>query len=117
MEQEVIEGELVGQHEKACEIFIHTLNEVPGFHTLRVTGYSESRPLSILINPGSSHNFIDCELTKKLKCEIHAIRPQLVNVADGFNGQTAKLCKNFTWMMQRLTFTSLTISLPKILQS
>ena len=60
--QEVLEVEAEGGEN--CEISIHALNGIPGFHTLRVVGYSEKGPLNILIDPGSTHNFIDEEVAR-----------------------------------------------------
>ncbi|KAH0696227.1 hypothetical protein KY285_013059 [Solanum tuberosum] len=65
--QEVLEVEAKGVEK--CEISIHALNGIPGFHTL---GWW-----------GSTHNFIDEEIARQLELEVLIVRPQSINVADG----------------------------------
>ncbi|KAH0656545.1 hypothetical protein KY285_031427 [Solanum tuberosum] len=91
-------------HEQNCEISVHALNGIHGFNTLRIMGYTKDGPLNILVAPGSSHNFIDDKLIKKLKGDTQLIKPQSVNVAAGGNRQTNEVCQNFIWMMQGITF-------------
>lgn len=45
-------------------------------------GYTEEGPLNILIDPDSSHNFIDKKLVRKLQGNIRLIKRQFVNVAN-----------------------------------
>ncbi|KAG5618502.1 hypothetical protein H5410_018326 [Solanum commersonii] len=89
--QEVVE---VGEEEQGeiCEISVHALTGIPGFHTMRVVGYNDKRPLNILIAHGSTCNFIDEDLVKQLGLKVQAVRPQSVNVADGSDRQTAEMC-------------------------
>ncbi|OIT33082.1 hypothetical protein A4A49_61248, partial [Nicotiana attenuata] len=65
------------------EISIHALNGSLGYRTLQVTGYHAKKALSILIDTGSSHNFIDPELVKHLGCKVQSTKPQLVAAANG----------------------------------
>lgn len=48
------------------KISVNALHRVPTFHNLRVTGYCQKRPLSILVDPGSTHNFIDDDVARSL---------------------------------------------------
>ncbi|KAH0725302.1 hypothetical protein KY284_001167 [Solanum tuberosum] len=54
------------------------------------------RPLYILIDPGSSHNFMDEELARELQGNIQDVRIHAINVADGHDKQTKELCKAFS---------------------
>ncbi|OIT39306.1 hypothetical protein A4A49_36299 [Nicotiana attenuata] len=65
------------------EISIHALNGSLGYRTLKVTGYHARKALSILIDTGSSHNFIDPELVKHLGCKLQSTKPQLVAATNG----------------------------------
>lgn len=85
------------------EILVNSLHGVPTFYNLRVTGYCQKRPLSILVDPGSTHNFIDDEVARKLGITTLRINPQTINVADGNNRQTYMICNNLTWLLQRVT--------------
>ncbi|XP_019266920.1 PREDICTED: uncharacterized protein LOC109244312 [Nicotiana attenuata] len=97
---------------EVCEISVHALHGVPTFHNLRVTGYCQKRPLSILVDPGSTHNFIDDDVARSLGIATLKINPQTINVADGNNRQTNELCKNLTWLLQGVTYTADFLLLP-----
>ncbi|KAF3617173.1 hypothetical protein FXO37_34755 [Capsicum annuum] len=56
----------LSQPAEHMEISIHALNGSLGFTTLRVTGYHAKKGLHILIDTGSSHNFIDPDLVQQL---------------------------------------------------
>lgn len=109
--QEVVD---VGEEEQGgkCEISVHALTVIPGFHTMRVVGYNDKRPLNILIDPGSTHNFIDEELVKQLGLKVQAVRPQSVNVADESDTQTDEMCHQLSWMIQGDTFVDNFLLLP-----
>ncbi|XP_019257761.1 PREDICTED: uncharacterized protein LOC109235975 [Nicotiana attenuata] len=85
-------------------ISLNALNRVTDFHTLRVTGYTEKGPVSVLIDTGSTHNFLDSEVTKLFGCQVQRVNPKLVSVADGGTLYAAELCKGLIWMLQGTTF-------------
>ncbi|KAK4713215.1 hypothetical protein R3W88_019122 [Solanum pinnatisectum] len=60
------------------EISMYALNRSLRFRTLKVTGYHSKMALHILIATGSSHNFIDPNLVKKLGCEVKSIKPKIL---------------------------------------
>lgn len=81
------------------EISAHALNGSFGFRTLRVTGYHSKKPLHILIDIGSSHNFIDPEVVKGLGCQVISTTPRAVTSANGNDMQVSKMC-NISWLLQ-----------------
>ncbi|KAH0686823.1 hypothetical protein KY289_018561 [Solanum tuberosum] len=60
-----------------------SLQAFTGYQTIRVTGYHEKRPLQILIDTCSTHNFIDEEMARQLGCKANTIIEQSISVADG----------------------------------
>lgn len=50
---------------------------------MKVTGYHQERPLTVLIDSGSTHNFLDAELAKAMGCLLEPIVPLTVSVANG----------------------------------
>ncbi|XP_019228846.1 PREDICTED: uncharacterized protein LOC109209936 [Nicotiana attenuata] len=62
--------------------------------------YHEKRPLQVLIDTGSTHNFIDELVAAKLGCKTCSIQRQSVSVADGRKVQTASVCKDMKWLLQ-----------------
>ena len=53
------------------EISLHALAGVTAPQTMRVRGYFKKLPLTILIDSGSTHNFIDPRIAKQADCFIH----------------------------------------------
>ncbi|KAF3665038.1 hypothetical protein FXO37_11210 [Capsicum annuum] len=47
-------------------ISLQAFTGVTGYQTIRVTGYHVKRPLQVLIDTGSTHNFIDQDVVQKL---------------------------------------------------
>lgn len=55
----------------------------PTIQTMKVSGYIKSCPVTILIDSGSSHNFVDVELVKRLKEVLDKGYVFNVKIADG----------------------------------
>ena len=53
------------------EISLHALARVTAPQTMQVRGYFKMLPLTILIDSGSTHNFIDPRIAKQADCFIH----------------------------------------------
>ena len=51
-------------------IFLQAINGVQGFQTMRVTGYVGKKAIQILIDSGSTHNFLDVRLAQRLGCKM-----------------------------------------------
>lgn len=49
-------------------ISVNALTGVPSFKTMRITGYKNKKPLHILIDRGSTHNFLDANMATQLGC-------------------------------------------------
>ncbi|KAK9690943.1 hypothetical protein RND81_09G165300 [Saponaria officinalis] len=64
-------------------ISMNALSGSSGFQTMRVTGYVGKKAIHILIDFGSTHNFLDHKMAVKLGCKLDCIEPQSVTVADG----------------------------------
>lgn len=71
-----------------------------GYQAIRVTNYNENRSFQVLIDTGSTHNFIDQEIATKLGCKPCDIFEQSVSVADGRLVQIIAICKNLQWLLQ-----------------
>ncbi|XP_060170593.1 uncharacterized protein LOC132601530 [Lycium barbarum] len=81
--------EYIEEGDEFMTISLQAFTGVSGYQTIRVTGYHEKKPLQVLIDTGSTHNFIDQEVAKKLGYKASSIMEQLVSVADGRRVQTA----------------------------
>lgn len=56
----------------------------------------KKKTLQLLLDTGSTHNFIDASKAMKLDCKVEAIPPMLVKVADGGQLQCNTMIRNFT---------------------
>jgi len=73
---------------------------------MRVTGYLNKHPLHMLLDSGSTHNFLDIRATKNFGCLIEDRDPLSVTVLDGNKITISSVVKNFSWRIQQTTFTS-----------
>jgi len=79
---------------KEPQISVYALIRVAGFKTMRITGYHKKRPLHILIDSGSTHNFLDTQMAQKYGCIIDTIASLNVVVADGSKIKISSVVKN-----------------------
>ena len=87
-------------------ISVHALLGNQSYNTMRLTGVQEGRTLHILVDSGSTHNFLDLSTAKKLGCKLEFIPSQAVTVADGNNLQCQYIVKDFEWEMNGKLFTT-----------
>lgn len=83
VEENILIQEVVEASNEFMTISLQTFIGFSGYQTIRVTGYHEKRPLQVLIDTGSTHNFIDQEVAKKLGCQSSFIVEQSIIVVDG----------------------------------
>lgn len=76
------------------------------FRTMRVTGSVKGKAIKILIDTGSTHNFMDLNTAKRLGCHLTRIHLFVVSVADGNRMYNNFNCKGFLWKMQGAQFMS-----------
>ena len=75
------EGEI--RAEDNGEISIHALKGVANNKIIKVEGQFKGSNLMILIDSGSTHNFLDKSTAKRLKCQLTRTPPLSVIVANG----------------------------------
>lgn len=82
------------------------------FHTLRVRGLVGNVVVHILIDSGSTHNFLDIGMAKKLGCKCLNIPSQAVTVVDGNHLAFQQLCKEFTLNLHGIVFNTDALLIP-----
>jgi len=102
-EEEVAGAE---QQEEAPLLSLNALNGISTYQTMRITGRVKNTPLYILIDSGSTHNFLDLGTAKRLHYNIKKIPPLQVVVANGQHLQCAAMCKGFSWNLLGESFTT-----------
>lgn len=79
---------------------------------MRMVGQYGKRSLFVLVDPCSTHNFIDLAVATELGCLLELIKPMIVAVANGHNLTISYKCLDFSWKMQRYTISTEVRTLP-----
>ncbi|XP_068475195.1 uncharacterized protein [Phaseolus vulgaris] len=82
------------------QISVNALTGVTRLRTMRITGYYQKKTMHILIDSGSTHNFLDVQVAKNYGCTIEQMQPLNVVVADGSKISISSMVKNFKWTIQ-----------------
>jgi len=85
-------------------ISLQAINGIQGFQTMRVRGYFGKKSIQILLDSGSTHNFVNLSLAQKLGCKMEPVQLEPVSVADGSELKCQYLCRKFTWRLQGTEF-------------
>ncbi|XP_071738959.1 uncharacterized protein [Rutidosis leptorrhynchoides] len=94
------------------QISLNALKGANSYQLMRVMGHIRDHSLDILIDSGSSHNFLDLATTKQLGCKLEGIDPMLVLVPGGSKLMSTNQCEKLTWQICGQTFTSDMVFIP-----
>nr|CAJ00278.1 hypothetical protein [Lotus japonicus] len=79
---------------------------------MRLTGWLGKKRIFVLIDTGSTHNFINQKLCHEGLSKIKCLQPVKITVADGGIIQGTGWCEGISWKMQGYTFTDNAIAIP-----
>ncbi|XP_026433313.1 uncharacterized protein LOC113330698 [Papaver somniferum] len=105
VEEEVFEEEGETPVDSGMEISLHALTGTISGDTIRILGLLKKHKISILIDSGSTHSFIDSALSTKLHYEIQPNAHLLVIVANGERTVISGVCPQIQWSMQDYQFS------------
>ncbi|KAI4364464.1 hypothetical protein MLD38_020553 [Melastoma candidum] len=71
---------------------------------MKVRGNYKKRSLHILVDSGSTHNFVDSRTVGGINVVIKPITPVTVAVADGRSVLCNRMIPHFTWVIQGMEF-------------
>lgn len=94
------------------QLFVNTLTGIRSFQIMRIKGSCGIRTLFLLIDSGSSHNFIDNKIAKKLGCILELVSTVRVVATNGNELIFQEVCKQFQWGMQGHSFQADFLILP-----
>ena len=72
--------------------------------TIRIRGNIKKKVVTIQIDSGSTHNFLDPVVAERIRCSIQTTNPMKVAVADGIKITSDAICRQLTWRMQGKEF-------------
>ncbi|KAM7497180.1 hypothetical protein LguiA_021594 [Lonicera macranthoides] len=87
-------------------ISMHAIAGGAPCQTLVLQGQSKKVPLSILVDSGSSHNFLDPLTAKQTGCKVIPTTNLQVTIADGSKTSSKAYCPDFQWCVQGEEFTT-----------
>lgn len=103
--QETIIEERDGTLEGA-QVSVHALSGVHDYRTMRVRGSFKGKVIHILIDTGSTHNFLDYETAYRLGCPLKVIPVVPVAIANSKKIDCSHISDGFSWKMQGVEFSS-----------
>ncbi|GKB42961.1 retrotransposable element Tf2 [Tanacetum coccineum] len=113
IEMGVEEGdEIMPVQEELPQISLNALNRANTFQTMRVTGKVGKHEIHILVDCGSTHNFLDNSIAKRIGCPLKDTCPLAMTVGGGKELIRIKACKDFVWQLQGKTFKGDMMILP-----
>nr|GEW87856.1 hypothetical protein [Tanacetum cinerariifolium] len=104
-------GDMVGVTDSS-QITLNSLSGLNSYQTMRVRGRVGKQVVHILIDCGSTHNFLDIHTAKKLGCRLAKTTPMQVSVANGQGMMSTFVCHDLKWSLQNEVFTSDVMLLP-----
>lgn len=94
------EGESAEEIQKELVVSMHALHGI-GMHsinqTMKLIGCYKKKRLSLLVDLGSSHNFLDATVAKGVGCPTQLISAHKVLVANIDRLTCSSICKEFEW--------------------
>jgi hypothetical protein len=93
MEEELIEDR-VNDRELTPHISLDALEGTVGLNTMKVNGKIDKTTVCILIDSGSTHNFLNTTLALKLQFQLTAIKPMIVQAANGEKMVCKSMCRD-----------------------
>lgn len=85
-------------------VSLHALDGAMSHDTMCIKGFIKSKEIVILIDSGSTHNFLDANIPKRVGVLIQPSQPISVAVADGGHLISRAMCKQLHWTMQGTPF-------------
>ncbi|GKB31470.1 retrotransposon gag domain, retroviral aspartyl protease, partial [Tanacetum coccineum] len=93
---------IAGEPNEVAEISLHATLGKPHPRTMKVQGILQSTEVIILIDGGSTHNFISDVLVKYLKLTTQAVAPFGVQIGNGDFIRCGYICKNLAIQIDNL---------------
>ncbi|KAL5759714.1 hypothetical protein ACOSQ2_018552 [Xanthoceras sorbifolium] len=106
-ENEEVQEEFVPEiSREEMSISYHALTGCAGLQTIRLRGRVKHREITILVDSGSTHNFLDPNTAQLTGVEIEETETLWVTVGGEGKISSKAKCKEFTWAMQGVTFST-----------
>jgi predicted aspartyl protease len=92
-QEEEVEAEETLSREVTPHISLDALEGTVGLNTMKVNGKMDKTTMCILIDSGSTHNFLNTVVVRKLQYQLTPIKPMTVQAANGDKMVFKSMCK------------------------
>ncbi|XP_042044219.1 uncharacterized protein LOC121789968 [Salvia splendens] len=99
-EQGSNEDEVEEEEKLDLQLSLHAVWGKDGPQVMRIRGVCHKKTLKILIDTGSTHNFLSTKVAKTIKCQLTIVNSKAVEVANGQLLQCNQKCDKLEWEMQ-----------------
>ncbi|XP_074327634.1 uncharacterized protein LOC141665550 [Apium graveolens] len=89
-----------------CGVSIHALSGTHGLHTMKFQGFMKGKSVKILLDTGSTHNFVSQSFAKQMTLNTESCRKMKVTLADGTTLNFAQKIVGMSWKMGEIGFSS-----------
>ncbi|XP_071705151.1 uncharacterized protein [Rutidosis leptorrhynchoides] len=96
------------------QLSLNALTGTDNYQTMRVTGHVNKYKVHILIDSGSTHNFLDYETAKRLGCRLNSTVPMQVLIPGGNKIITSNACDKVVWTINSAVFSSEMVLIPLV---
>ncbi|GJR81104.1 putative mitochondrial protein [Tanacetum coccineum] len=95
-----------------AQISVHALIGTANYKTIRITGHVGKKRLQILLDTGSTHDYIDTVVAFKLGYKLVKRPLLMVKVADGNSLKSDTVISNFKWKMNGQEYVTDVLLIP-----
>lgn len=94
------------------QMSVHALDDTMDYKTMRVKGSVKGKIVHVLIDSGSTHNFMDVNAATRLGIQLEITLPFSVAVANESRVNNSFMSKKVKWRMQRVDFIAEMLVIP-----
>lgn len=105
-ETNIEENVSISSNDELPGVSIHALNGTQGIHTIKIEGTIGKQAVRILVDTGSTHNFVSTGVLRNQGIPTSYCQPLKVQMANGEATACTKLVSDLKWHMSGTTFQS-----------
>eukprot|EP00253_Pinus_taeda_P007924 PITA_07924 len=111
-EEDILQEQSLDEENMNPTISCNALAGITTPQTIKIEGQIKKKKVIVLIDSGSTHNFIHCKVAKELNCFLYPAPECQVMVANGGTINCSGKCHNIKLSMGEYVFTSPLLSIP-----
>lgn len=111
-EEPAMEEENTEESNLSPQMSVHALDGTVDYRTMRVKRSIKGKMVHVLVDSGSTHNFMDVNVARKLGIQLETIPSFFVVVANGSRVHNKFMSKKVKWRMQGVDFMADMLVIP-----